>query len=99
MTSAPYNQTSSYTPLVQPTSSYTVAPKYLKSKAECVDELTKILDELDRKDNYMRRMVESHNAGVLKKFNDDYDSLAQQIIRNVEIQLRDNKERLLNEIR
>ena len=31
----------------------------------------------------MRRMVESHNSGILKKFNDDYDNLAQQIIRNV----------------
>lgn len=67
---------------------YVYQPKYLKSKSECVDELTKILEEIDKKDNYMKRMVESHNAGLLKKFNDDYDNLAQQIIRNVENTLR-----------
>lgn len=89
---------STYSPVVQPTS-YTINPKYLKSKAECVDELTKILDEIDRKDGFMRKMVETHNGGVLKKFNDDYDNLAQQIIRTVETHLRENKERLLNEIR
>lgn len=44
-------------------------------------------------------MVESHNSGILKKFNDDYDNLAQQIIRNVENQLKENKERMLREIR
>lgn len=91
--------TSNYSPIVQAPSSYNIAPKYLKSKAECVEELTKILEEIDRKDINMKRMVETHNSAVLKKFNDDYDNLAQQIIRTVETQLRDNKERLLNEIR
>jgi hypothetical protein len=31
----------------------------------------------------MRRMIEAHNAGILKKFSDDYDNLSQQIIRTV----------------
>lgn len=36
-------------------------------------------------------MVDGHNSGLLKKFSDDYDNLAQQIIRNVETNLRENK--------
>jgi hypothetical protein len=56
-----------------------------------VEELTRYLDEIDRKDGQIRGMVDSHNAGVLKKFSDEYDNLSQQIIRTVEAQLRDNK--------
>lgn len=68
--------------------SYTIAPKYMKSKSECVEELNKILEEIDRKDSNMRRMVDGHNAASLKKFSDDYDNLSQQILRQVETQLR-----------
>lgn len=57
--------------------------------------MTRYLDEIDRKEGTIRGMVDSHNAGVLKKFSDEYDNLSQQIIRTVEAQLRDNKERLL----
>lgn len=78
---------------------YTIAPKYMKSKSECVEELNKILEEIERKDTNMRRMVDGHNGAVLKKFSDDYDNLSQQILRQVETQLRENKERLLSEIR
>ena len=63
--------------------SYVIAPKYLKSKSECVDELSKILEELEKKDTYMRRLVEGHNNATLKKFSDDYDNLSQQILRTV----------------
>lgn len=31
----------------------------------------------------MRRMIEAHNTGILKKFSDYYDNLSQQIIRTV----------------
>lgn len=90
------NTYSNYPPQI---GNYVIAPKYLKSKSQCVDELTKILEEIDKKDGYMRRMVDGHNSGLLKKFSDDYDNLAQQIIRNVETNLRENKQRLLTEIR
>ena len=36
---------------------------------------------------------------MLKKFNEDYDTIAQQIIRQVELHLRDSKERYLKEIK
>jgi hypothetical protein len=33
-------------------------------------------------------MGEMHNAGVLKKFNSDYDNLSDQILRTVETYLK-----------
>lgn len=54
-----------------------------------------ILRALDQKDDQMTRMVSVHNEGVLSRFSADYDKLANQIIKQVEVQLKDNKERLL----
>lgn len=68
-----------------------IQPKYMKSKNECIEELTYVINEINRKDEAMKRLVESHNSGIVKKFSDDYDNLAQQIIRNVENQLQENK--------
>lgn len=39
----------------------------------------------------MRRLVEEHNSGVLKKFSADYDNYAQQILRTVDLHLKENK--------
>ena len=36
---------------------------------------------------------------MIKKFNEEYDTIAQQIIRQVELHLRDNKERFMKEIK
>lgn len=57
--------------------------------------MSQILRALEQKDDQMTRMVTTHNDGVLSRFSADYDKLANQIIRQVEVQLKDNKERLL----
>lgn len=44
-------------------------------------------------------MADNHNQNTFKKFNEEYDVLAQQILRQVELHLRDNKERILREVK
>ena len=73
--------------------------KFPKSREECSDEMSKILRELDQKDDEIKRMSNGHNAETLRKFGEDYDNLAQQIIRYVEVRLRENKERIMREMK
>lgn len=61
--------------------------------------MSKILRELDKKDDEIKRVSGGHNSETLRKFNQDYDNLAQQIIRYVEVRLRENKERILKEMK
>lgn len=44
-------------------------------------------------------MIEKHNTKTIEKFNEDYDTLSQQIIKQVELHLRDRKEQYLSEIK
>lgn len=44
-------------------------------------------------------MVEKHNTKTIQKFNEDYDTISQQIVRQVELHLREQKERYLREIK
>lgn len=73
--------------------------RFKKSKGECIDELTVILEQLNKKENDLSRMVEKHNAKTIQKFNEDYDTISQQIVRQVELHLREQKERYLREIK
>lgn len=47
----------------------------------------------------MKGAIDTYCSDVIKKFSNDYDNLAEQIIRTVETQLKNNKERFLREIR
>lgn len=65
--------------------------KFPKSREECTEEMSSILMELDKKDADLKKAAEGHNMGLIKKFNEDYDNLANQIIRYVEVRLKENK--------
>lgn len=61
--------------------------------------MTKLLYELDKKDEELKRVANTHATNSLRKFNEDYDNLAQQILRYVELRLKENKEKVIREIK
>ena len=44
--------------------------KFMNSKSQCADELTRILGELDRKDEEIKRITDGYNSKLMKKFNE-----------------------------
>jgi hypothetical protein len=61
--------------------------------------LGRYLEEIDLKDSKMKGTIDAYCSDVLKKFSDDYDNLAEQIMRTVETQLKNNKDKLMREIK
>lgn len=62
---------------------------------ECIEQLTQILQQLDRKESMLKSNYVSHNDQAFQKFLNDYDNLARQITTYVYEQLQEQKKRMI----
>lgn len=72
--------------------------KYHKAKSECLDILGKILEEISQVEGNLDRKIKHHYKKSLKKFNEDYDEIAKQIVREVQTRLEEQKQIYLKKI-
>lgn len=65
---------------------------------ECLEQLSQILQELDRKEGMLKNTYVSHNDDAFQKFISDYDNLAKQIMTVIYTQLEEQKEKMIKQL-